>query len=91
MCAGKRDFVFTADVVSTTRRFSAARFEDVKADVLIMETTRGTAKFQKILTRESEIERLVAAIHNALKRKGSVLDPGICAGRTQEILAIWRC
>ncbi len=71
-----------------TRRFCAARFEDVKADVLIMETTRGNREVPKGFTRESEIERLVAAIHNALKRKGSVLIPAFALGRTQEILAM---
>src|ERR1035441_6215393 len=38
--------------------------------------------------REGEIERLVAAIHNALKRKGCVLIPSFALGRTQEILAL---
>ncbi len=65
-----------------------ARFEDVKADVLIMETTRGNREVPKDFTRESEIERLVAAIHNALKRKGCVLIPAFALGRTQEILAM---
>jgi Cft2 family RNA processing exonuclease len=66
----------------------AARFEDVKADVMIMETTRGNREVPKGFTRETEIERLVAAIHNALKRKGSVLIPAFALGRTQEILAM---
>ena len=42
----------------------------------------------KEFTREKEIERLVEAIHNALKRKGSVLIPAFALGRTQEILAL---
>jgi len=66
----------------------SARFEDVKADVLIMETTRGNREVPKDFTREKEIERLVAAIHAAEKRKGCVLIPSFALGRTQEILAL---
>ena len=66
----------------------AARFEDVKADVLIMETTRGNREVPKDFTREKEIERLVAAIHEAQKRKGCVLIPAFALGRTQEMLAL---
>ncbi|MGH7989172.1 MAG: MBL fold metallo-hydrolase RNA specificity domain-containing protein, partial [Limisphaerales bacterium] len=42
----------------------------------------------KDFTREKEIERLVAAIHNALKRKSCVLIPAFALGRTQEMLAL---
>src|SRR5215469_6524453 len=66
----------------------AARFENVKADVLIMETTRGNRITPPGFTRESEIERLVTAIHRALKRKGCVLIPSFALGRTQEMLAL---
>lgn len=65
-----------------------ARFEDVKADVLIMETTRGNRATPKGFTRQKEIERLAAAIQRALKRKGCVLIPSFALGRTQEILAL---
>ena len=66
----------------------AARFDDIKADVLIMETTRGAREPQPGFTRAAEIERLGAAIDNALKRGGSVLIPVFALGRTQEILAV---
>jgi predicted metal-dependent RNase len=66
----------------------AARFEDVKADVLIMETTRGARGMPNGKSRASEIERLTAAIQQALKRKGCVLIPSFALGRTQEILAL---
>lgn len=66
----------------------AARFEDVEADVMIMETTRGGHPTPAGFSRESEVERLVSAIHAVLKRKGSVLIPAFALGRTQEILAI---
>jgi len=45
----------------------AARFEDVKADVMIMETTRGNREVPKHFTRERKSSGLVAAIHAAEK------------------------
>src|SRR5205085_122245 len=65
-----------------------ARFEGVRADVLIMETTRGSRALPPGFTRELEIERLSQAIQRVLKRKGSVLLPTFALGRTQEILAL---
>src|SRR6266481_5354867 len=65
-----------------------ARFEDVKADVLIMETTRGNRALPPGFTREGEIERLSQSIQRVLERKGSVLIPTFALGRTQEILAL---
>ncbi len=90
MVRGKKETLFyTGDVCFQDQTIlKGARFEDVKADVLIMETTRGNREVPKDFTREGEIERLVAAIHNALKRKGSVLIPAFALGRTQEILAM---
>jgi Cft2 family RNA processing exonuclease len=65
-----------------------ASFEDVQADVLIMETTRGNRQSQPGFSRESEADRLAQALQLALKRKGSVLIPTFALGRTQEILAL---
>ena len=65
----------------------AARYEDAKADVMIMETTRGDRAVTKGFTREKELNRLTAAIQAALKRKGCILIPTFALGRTQEILA----
>ena len=64
-----------------------ACFEDVQADVLIMETTRGNRQVQPGFSREAEAHRLADAIQGALKRKGNVLIPTFALGRTQEILA----
>jgi Cft2 family RNA processing exonuclease len=64
-----------------------ACFEDVQADVLIMETTRGNRPVSPDFNREAEAHRLAAAIQAALKRRGSVLIPTFALGRTQEILA----
>ncbi len=65
----------------------AARFSDVRADVLIMETTRGNRVPVAGFTREAEIERLAQAILRVLARRGCVLMPAFALGRTQEILA----
>ena len=65
-----------------------ARFEDVKADVLIMETTRGNRQLPPGFSREAEIERLSNSILRVLHRHGSVLIPAFALGRTQEILAL---
>ncbi len=87
---GKKETLFyTGDVCFHDQTIlRAARFEDVKADVLIMETTRGNRALPLQLSRESEIERLTAAIQRALKRKGCILIPSFALGRTQEILAL---
>ncbi|MGA2852976.1 MAG: MBL fold metallo-hydrolase [Verrucomicrobiota bacterium] len=87
---GKRETLFfTGDVCFHDQTIlRAARFEDVKADVLIMETTRGNRPLPEDFTREKEIERLVAAIHEGQKRKGCVLIPSFALGRSQEILAL---
>lgn len=85
----KETLFYTGDVCFHDQTIlRAARFEDVKADVLIMETTRGGRAVPQGFSRESEIERLTAAIHRALKRKGCVLIPSFALGRTQEVLAL---
>jgi Cft2 family RNA processing exonuclease len=66
----------------------AARFEDVQADVLIMETTRGDRQTPPGFTRQGEIDRLTQAIQRVLARRGCVLIPAFALGRTQEILAL---
>ncbi|MBI2929331.1 MAG: MBL fold metallo-hydrolase [Verrucomicrobia bacterium] len=90
MVRGQRQTLFyTGDVsFSDQTILKGARFEDVKADVLIMETTRGSRAVSADWTREKEIERFTQALHRALKRKGCVLIPTFALGRTQEILAL---
>ncbi len=85
----KETLFFTGDVSFRDQTIlKGARFEDVKADVLIMETTRGDRTVPPNFTREAEIERLTQAIDRVLKRTGSVLSPTFALGRTQEILAL---
>jgi Cft2 family RNA processing exonuclease len=87
---GKKETLFyTGDVCFHDQTIlKGARFEDVKADVLIMETTRGNRELPAGFTRQSEIDRLVGAIHEAQKKKGCVMIPSFALGRTQEILAL---
>jgi Cft2 family RNA processing exonuclease len=87
---GKKESLFyTGDVCFHDQTIlKKARFEGVKADVLVMETTRGNRAVPAGFTREAEIERLSESIHRVLARKGSVLIPTFALGRTQEILAL---
>ncbi len=90
MVRGQKETLFyTGDVAFRDQTIlKGARFEDVKADVLIMETTRGNRATPAGFTREAEIERLAEAIQQVIKRKGCVLIPTFALGRTQEILAL---
>src|SRR5262249_19519883 len=64
MVRGQRETLFyTGDVCFHDQTIlKAARFEDVKADVLLMETTRGNRALPPGFTRASEIERLTQSI-----------------------------
>jgi Cft2 family RNA processing exonuclease len=89
MVRGQKETLFyTGDVSFGDQTIlKGARFEDVKADVLIMETTRGNRAVPAGFTRAAETERLSQAIERVLKRKGCILMPTFALGRTQEILA----
>ena len=90
MLRGKKQTLFyTGDVCFHDQTLlRGARFEDVKADVLIMETTRGNRLVTPGFSRETELERLTQSIERVLKRKGCILIPTFALGRTQEILAL---
>jgi Cft2 family RNA processing exonuclease len=90
MVRGSKETLFyTGDVAFRDQTIlKGARFEDLQADVLIMETTRGNRATAPEFTREAEIERLTNALHAVLARKGCVLIPTFALGRTQEILAL---
>src|SRR5215467_6725963 len=77
MVRGQKEVLFyTGDVCFHDQTIlRRARFEDVKADVLITETTRGNRDLPPGFTREGEIERLSASIQRVLDRKGSLLIP----------------
>jgi Cft2 family RNA processing exonuclease len=85
----KETLFYTGDVCFHDQTIlKKARFEGVRADVMIMETTRGNRAVPAGFTRTAEIERLSQAIQRVLARKGSVLIPTFALGRTQEILAL---
>jgi len=90
MVRGQKETLFyTGDVCFGDQTLlRGARFDDVKADVLIMETTRGNREVPRGFSRETEVQRLTAALDHVLKRKGCVLIPSFALGRTQEILAL---
>ena len=84
----KQTLFYTGDVCFHDQTIlRGARLDEVRADVLIMETTRGNRDVPAGFTRESEAQRLGEAICRVLERKGSVLIPSFALGRTQEILA----
>jgi Cft2 family RNA processing exonuclease len=85
----RETFFYTGDVSFQDQTIlKGACFEGVRAEVLLMETTRGNRSIQEGFTREAEAERLGQAIQRTLQRKGSVLIPTFALGRTQEILAL---
>jgi Cft2 family RNA processing exonuclease len=85
----KQTVFYTGDVCFHDQTIlKRAQFDNVQADVLIMETTRGNRSPTPGFTREAEIERLSESIQRVLQRKGSVLLPTFALGRTQEILAL---
>ncbi len=90
MVRGQKETLFyTGDVCFHDQTIlRKARFENVKADVLIMETTRGNRALPPGFSRESETERLRLSIQRVLARGGSVLLPTFALGRTQEVLAL---
>ena len=90
MVRGQRETMFyTGDACFHDQTIlKGARFEDVQADVLVMETTRGNRGVAPGFTRETEIARLRAAIRDALRHKGAILIPTFALGRTQEVLAL---
>jgi Cft2 family RNA processing exonuclease len=90
MVRGQKETLFyTGDVCFHDQTIlKAARFEDLKADVLLMETTRGSRSTPPGFTRQGEIERLTQTLELAIERPGCILIPTFALGRTQEILAL---
>lgn len=84
----KQKLFYTGDVCFKDQTIlKAARFDGVKADVLIMETTRGNRATPPGFSRDSEADRLALSIQRVLARGGTVLIPVFALGRTQEMLA----
>jgi len=84
----KESLFYTGDVCFHDQTLSPkADFEGISADVLLMETTRGSTETPPGFTREAELRRLICSIRNGLAGEGGVLVPIFALGRTQEILA----
>ena len=89
VCGQRETLFYTGDVCFHDQTIlKGARFEDVKADVLIMETTRGNRDVPPGFKRQAEMDRLAKSIDQVIQRGGSVLIPVFALGRTQEILAM---
>lgn len=85
----KETLFYTGDVCFHDQTIlKAARFEGIRADVLLMETTRGSRTLPAGFARQAEVARLTQAIQAALERPGCILIPTFALGRTQEILAL---
>tara|TARA_B100000029_G_scaffold172902_1_gene169318 strand:- start:117 stop:1499 length:1383 start_codon:yes stop_codon:yes gene_type:complete len=90
MVRGEKETLFyTGDVCTHDQTIlKAARFNDIQADVMIMETTRGGRSTPIDFSRDNETEKLITAIEEIFEKNGSVLIPTFALGRTQEILSI---
>lgn len=86
---GSRSLFYTGDCSFQDQTLlKGADFDDIEADVLIMETTRGAYDDTRTKVRKKEVHRLREAIIEVYKRNGSILIPSFALGRTQEILAL---
>ncbi len=86
--AGRRSLFFSGDVCFHDQTLlRAAQFNGIKAEALIVETTRGAQPTPRGFSRAAEVKRLASAIHAVQARKGGVLIPAFALGRTQEMLA----
>lgn len=90
MVRGQNETLFyTGDVCFHDQTIlKAARFDDIHAEVMIMETTRGNRSVPPGFSRQAEMDRLAQSIDRVFQRGGSVLIPVFALGRTQEILAM---
>ena len=88
--AGGKSIFYTGDVHFEDQSIScAAAFpDDLDADVMIVETTRGASPRDHQYTRRREIDNLANAINHALDRGGSILMPVFALGKTQEMLIV---
>lgn len=86
--SGKSSLFYSGDVCFHDQTLlRGARFDEVKADTLILESTRGNHAVAPGFTRQDELDRLEETLQAVLSRNGPVLIPAFGLGRTQEILA----
>jgi len=86
---GKESLFYSGDVCFHDQTLTPkADFGGVKADVLILECTRGSTETPGGFTRDKESNRFLEAIRAGLERNAGVLVPVFALGRTQEILGM---
>ena len=80
---------FRGDVLFENQRtLPGAKFPAGHFDTIVMETTRGATERPAGKERLNEVNRLVTAINDTIRRGGSVLLPVFALGRMQEVFAI---
>lgn len=84
-----RKVLYTSDIGSLSSKnhyLTNTEIPTMFNDVVIMESTYGSATRINKKTREFDVEHLRVAIETVLERKGSVLLPCFSFSRTQELL-----
>lgn len=84
-----RKILYTSDIGalrSQNHYVSDTEIPTMYNDVVIMESTYGSAKRKATKTRKKDIEHFKAAVDTTLSRGGSVVLPCFSFSRTQEIL-----
>ncbi len=85
---GKERVLYTGDLnLSTTKLLNHADLRNIKANVLIMESTNGGAS-DILKTEKENIKELVKLVKDTIQRGGKVLIPSFAVGRAQEVLLI---
>lgn len=79
---GSRSVAFTGDLYTRRTRL-VPKAEQVKADILFIETTYAGRKHTN---REAEEKRLVDRVTETVERGGTAIIPAFATGRTQEVL-----
>lgn len=84
-----RAIFFTGDVLfDDLRTLPGARLPTGHFDTIVTETTRGDTRRPLGKKRSEEVQRLIEAINDTIRRGGSFLLPVFALGRMQEVLSI---
>ena len=84
--AGQR-VLYTSDInLRDQTLMRAADLADVRADVLVLETTRGATPDTPEFSRDAELRRLAESLNRVWERGGVTLVPVFALGKTQELL-----
>lgn len=85
----KESVLFTGDIsFHNSQLIKGADIPQGKWDVLVMETTRGSAERAEGFSYEEECCRFMESVGRVLRDGGSVLVPAFALGRMQEILQL---